>query len=315
MRERGAGEKTQQPPITFISSFHLLLVRNFVWGWRWRGDLEHHRTAAANPTRQCGEWQVHRDINCLFQQAKWAVPDTEKACKRIGGLGHSRVCKPSQVEVVPPLVFPACLGIALSEDASLWPQVVTSQDDLRAEVLEARRTAISRNHISTPFVTGKTGHRSRPPLSGGMKALQLLLPVVVCVVVKVYGKIISRCELALILKRWGMDRRQGYSLADWVCLAYYASGFNTATVMHNADGTSEYGIFQLNSRSWCADNHSESRNLCSMPCNDLLTNDIEDDVACLQKAAAREGGLEAWYGWRNHCRGRNLSHWVAPCNL
>ncbi|XP_072843191.2 sperm acrosome membrane-associated protein 3 [Pogona vitticeps] len=127
-----------------------------------------------------------------------------------------------------------------------------------------------------------------------MKLLQLLLPTVACLVAKVYGKIFSRCELASVLKQWGMDGRQGYGLGDWVCLAYFASTFNTAAVVHNADGTSEYGIFQLNSRSWCADHHSQSENFCSMSCSDLLTNDIEDDVICLQKATAKAGGLKTW---------------------
>ncbi|XP_042310824.1 sperm acrosome membrane-associated protein 3-like [Sceloporus undulatus] len=148
-----------------------------------------------------------------------------------------------------------------------------------------------------------------------MKPFQVLLPVVACLVGKVSGKIFSRCELASILKRWGMDGHQGYSLADWVCLAYFASGFDSATVTNNSDGSSEYGIFQINSRSWCADQHSQTKNLCSMACLDLLTDEIIDDIICLKRASAGSSGLETWDGWRNHCHGRDLSYWVATCNL
>ncbi|XP_062979156.1 lysozyme C, milk isozyme-like [Elgaria multicarinata webbii] len=148
-----------------------------------------------------------------------------------------------------------------------------------------------------------------------MKALQLLLPMVACLAVKVRGKIFSRCELASILKRWGMDGHEGYSLADWVCLAYFASNFNTATVTLDSDGSSEYGIFQINARTWCADHQSQSKNLCSISCHDLLTDDIIDDIICLKRAAAGPEGLDAWNSWRDHCRHRDLSYWVVACNL
>uniref|UniRef100_A0A8C5SBH5 lysozyme n=1 Tax=Laticauda laticaudata TaxID=8630 RepID=A0A8C5SBH5_LATLA len=55
-------------------------------------------------------------------------------------------------------------------------------------------------------------------------------------------------------------------LPSGVCLAYFASGFNTGKVTQNIDGSTEYGIFQINSRSWCADQQSTSRNLCSLSC-------------------------------------------------
>uniref|UniRef100_A0A670YTV0 lysozyme n=1 Tax=Pseudonaja textilis TaxID=8673 RepID=A0A670YTV0_PSETE len=99
-----------------------------------------------------------------------------------------------------------------------------------------------------------------------MKGLCLWLAVLTCLVVKVYGKIFNRCELASVMRRWGMEGHEGYTLDDWVCLAYFASGFNTGKVTQNIDGSTEYGIFQINSRSWCADQHSTSRNLCSLSC-------------------------------------------------
>ncbi|XP_066468808.1 sperm acrosome-associated protein 5-like [Tiliqua scincoides] len=147
-----------------------------------------------------------------------------------------------------------------------------------------------------------------------MKALRVMA-IVICLAIKTHSKFLSRCELVLILQRSGMDGYAGYNLADWVCLAYYVSGFNTAAVTYSSDGTTEYGIFQLNSGFWCADGYSKTRNLCDLPCRDLLTDQIQDDIVCLKRAAVGPDGLDTWMEWRDHCRNRDLSHWIAGCNL
>ncbi|KAJ6655361.1 hypothetical protein lerEdw1_005553 [Lerista edwardsae] len=126
-----------------------------------------------------------------------------------------------------------------------------------------------------------------------MKVLRVIA-IVICLAVKAPSKLFSRCELLLTLQRSGMDDYAGYRLADWICMAYYASGFNTADVTHNSDGSTDYGIFQLNSGFWCADSYSKTRNLCDLPCRDLLTDQIEDDIVCLKRAAVGPEGLEAW---------------------
>ncbi|XP_048348002.1 lysozyme C-like isoform X2 [Sphaerodactylus townsendi] len=158
---------------------------------------------------------------------------------------------------------------------------------------------------------------ARAGLGAGMKASLLLLlpPLIACLLLKARGKTFSRCELALMLQHSGLDGYEGYSLADWVCLAYFSSGFNTAKVTHNSDGSSEYGIFQINSRLWCSDSHSTTKDLCDISCRDLLTDEIVDDIDCIKKAVIDSEGLNAWMGWRDHCRGRNLNYWVNTCNL
>lgn len=47
---------------------------------------------------------------------------------------------------------------------------------------------------------------------GAMKGLCLWLALLTCLMVKVYGKIFNRCDLAAILRRWGLDGHEGYSL-------------------------------------------------------------------------------------------------------
>nr|XP_025043465.1 sperm acrosome membrane-associated protein 3-like isoform X2 [Pelodiscus sinensis] len=81
------------------------------------------------------------------------------------------------------------------------------------------------------------------------------------------GKIFQRCELAQVLHHAGMDGFRGYSLADWLCLAFHESRFDTGTVDHEADGSTDNGIFQINSRLWCEDYKSSARNLCHMHCS------------------------------------------------
>nr|XP_056706099.1 sperm acrosome membrane-associated protein 3-like [Euleptes europaea] len=146
-----------------------------------------------------------------------------------------------------------------------------------------------------------------------MKVL-LLSPLIACLLVKARGKIFNRCSLIATLQLSGLEGYEGYSLADWVCLAYFASGFNTAKVTHNADGSSEYGIFQINSRLWCSDRHSSTKDQCNISCRDLLTDDIIDDIKCMKKAVVESEGLGAWMGWRDHCRGRNMNYWLNGCD-
>uniref|UniRef100_A0A8C3TFX0 Lysozyme n=1 Tax=Chelydra serpentina TaxID=8475 RepID=A0A8C3TFX0_CHESE len=55
-----------------------------------------------------------------------------------------------------------------------------------------------------------------------------------------------------------------------ICMAFFESGFNSAAEDDNADGSTDYGIFQINSRVWCNNYRSPSENLCHIPCTDTL---------------------------------------------
>uniref|UniRef100_A0A452H0T7 Sperm acrosome membrane-associated protein 3 n=1 Tax=Gopherus agassizii TaxID=38772 RepID=A0A452H0T7_9SAUR len=147
-----------------------------------------------------------------------------------------------------------------------------------------------------------------------MRALTLL-PILACLSAGARGKVLSRCELARLLKRGGLDGFMGYRLDNWLCLAFYASRFDTGTVTENSDGSSNYGIFQINSRRWCSDQRSRTLDLCQTCCRDLLTADLADDINCVKKVVMDGQGMGVWMPWRDHCKGRDLSHWVASCNL
>ncbi|XP_015283854.1 PREDICTED: lysozyme C-like [Gekko japonicus] len=112
--------------------------------------------------------------------------------------------------------------------------------------------------------------------------------------VAVQAKIYERCELVKKLNDHGLDGYQGYSLANWVCLAFFESSFDTRAVGHKKDGTSDYGIFQINSGWWCADEDSASDNLCDIDCKELLNPDIEKDIRCAKRIVEDPQGMDAW---------------------
>ncbi|XP_078088200.1 lysozyme C-1-like [Mustelus asterias] len=130
----------------------------------------------------------------------------------------------------------------------------------------------------------------------------------------------SKCELARTFWRNGLDGYQGYSLADWVCLAQYESTYDTEAIGRNRRGgvvvSSDYGILQINSYWWCDDHQTRNtRNGCHRNCNDFLDRDITNDIECAKRVVRDFQGMNAWYGWKNNCKNRDLSRFLAECNL
>ncbi|GAB0184838.1 lysozyme C [Grus japonensis] len=127
----------------------------------------------------------------------------------------------------------------------------------------------------------------------------LLLLALLSAVTK--AKVFGRCDLARVLQEEGLDGYGGYSLANcefqspvcpqpfltsfchphgwqlWhslsafcpcpgLCMAFYVSTFNTAAQSIKADGSADYGIFQISSQLWCTDDRSPSDNGCRVAC-------------------------------------------------
>ncbi|NXA33732.1 LYSC protein, partial [Eudromia elegans] len=147
--------------------------------------------------------------------------------------------------------------------------------------------------------------------------MKLLLILAFCLLPLVaQGKIYERCELAAAMKRLGLHNFRGYSLGNWVCAAKYESSFNTGAVNRNRDGSSDYGILQINSRWWCNDGRtSGAKNICKISCNALLSSDITASVNCAKKIVSDKNGMNAWVAWRKYCKGRDVSQWVRGCRL
>ncbi|XP_053426050.1 sperm acrosome membrane-associated protein 3 [Nycticebus coucang] len=158
---------------------------------------------------------------------------------------------------------------------------------------------------------GAPGRQLCPPVITVLALTSLLS----CLLASSEAKVYSRCELARVLHDFGLDGYRGYNLADWVCLAYFSSGFNTAAVDHEADGSTNNGIFQISSRKWCKNLSPQSSNQCQMYCSDLLNPNLKDTVICAMKIAQRPEGLGYWEAWRHHCQGKDLSDWVDGCEF
>uniref|UniRef100_G3U6D0 lysozyme n=1 Tax=Loxodonta africana TaxID=9785 RepID=G3U6D0_LOXAF len=129
--------------------------------------------------------------------------------------------------------------------------------------------------------------------------------------------VFKRCELARTLKRHGLDGYRGISLANWVCLAKHESNYKTRTTNYNpGDKSTDYGIFQINSRYWCNDGKTPNAvNACGISCYDLLQGDITQAVACAKRVVRDPQGIKAWVAWRKHCQNRDLTQYVRGCGV
>ncbi|XP_053440682.1 lysozyme C [Nycticebus coucang] len=145
----------------------------------------------------------------------------------------------------------------------------------------------------------------------------LLLLGLVLLSVPAQGKVFERCELARTLKRMGMDGYRGNSLANWVCLAKWESSYNTRATNYNAgDRSTDYGIFQINSRYWCNDGKTPGAvNACGISCNALLQDDITQAVDCAKRVVRDPQGIRAWVAWRNHCQNQDLTQYTRGCGV
>ncbi|XP_036154900.1 lysozyme C, milk isozyme-like [Myotis myotis] len=160
------------------------------------------------------------------------------------------------------------------------------------------------------------GHTSSwVALAANMRTI-LIISLLSCFFAAYNAKVFSKCELARQLKAHGMDGFHGYSLANWVCMAEHESSFNTRAFNgRNSNGSSDYGIFQLNNQWWCKDNKFPSENACNIMCSKFLDDNISDDINCIKRVVRDPNGMSAWVAWVNHCKNRNLSQYLAGCQL
>ncbi|XP_003477050.1 lysozyme-like protein 4 [Cavia porcellus] len=145
-----------------------------------------------------------------------------------------------------------------------------------------------------------------------MRALVLLF-LLGCLVVPCGPHILGRCEVARRLHEGGLNYFEGYSLANWVCLAYFESKFNPSAVYENRrDGSLGYGLFQIHDRKWCG----PGRNLCNVDCSALLNSNLKDTIKCVKKIVQGKKGLGAWLSWSLHCHyADTLPRWLDGCKL
>ena len=59
----------------------------------------------------------------------------------------------------------------------------------------------------------------------------------------------SECQVAGYLKNAGFPSS---SIGTMVCIAKWESSFNCGATNHNNDGSTDYGLFEINSYYWCS---------------------------------------------------------------
>lgn len=123
----------------------------------------------------------------------------------------------------------------------------------------------------------------------------------------------TQCQAADQIHKNGLDSLSGATLGDWICLTKYESSWNTNVIgPMNSDGTYDYGFFQINDYYWCYSSGQPKYNDCNIDCSKLIDNSLTDDSKCAKTIYNRHG-YSAWYGWINHCKGKDNSHYASEC--
>ncbi|XP_055619623.1 lysozyme-like [Toxorhynchites rutilus septentrionalis] len=110
----------------------------------------------------------------------------------------------------------------------------------------------------------------------------------------------SECQLAKLLRTtYHFDR---VKVNNFVCLAAAESSLSTTKTHRNRNGSTDYGLFQINNRYWCSTpGYRSASNVCQVACSDLMKDDITKAVNCANKVYARHG-YNAWEGWKAKCK-------------
>ncbi|XP_008569515.1 PREDICTED: lysozyme-like protein 4 [Galeopterus variegatus] len=145
-----------------------------------------------------------------------------------------------------------------------------------------------------------------------MKA-SVILSLIGFLVVPSGARILGRCVVARKLYEGGLNYFDGYSLENWVCLAYFESKFNPTAVYENSrGGYTGYGLFQIRDSDWC----DHGRNRCRMSCSGLLNPDLKKTIKCVKKIVRGKEGMGAWPSWSRFCQfSDTLERWLDGCNL
>uniref|UniRef100_H3AT74 lysozyme n=1 Tax=Latimeria chalumnae TaxID=7897 RepID=H3AT74_LATCH len=143
----------------------------------------------------------------------------------------------------------------------------------------------------------------------------LLIPLLL-LVVPASGMVYSRCELARVLQNAGMNGYWGYSLGNWLCMSYYESGYNTQAIDHDSNGSTDYGIFQINSYWWCYDGTPGGKNACNIRCSQERGLDSPSVIHAVRCVIAKIATVLSWLSYNvplMRQRNGGLSNYIVGC--
>jgi lysozyme C len=104
----------------------------------------------------------------------------------------------------------------------------------------------------------------------------------------------SECQVASYLRKSGFPE---YSVPIMVCTAKYESSFNCDATNKNTDGSTDYGLMQINSYYWCSGDPKSKYNSCGTSCSSLFN--CQSNTNCAY-TVWKQQGYTAWYGYKNH---------------
>ena len=104
----------------------------------------------------------------------------------------------------------------------------------------------------------------------------------------------SECQVASYLRKSGFPE---YSVPTMVCTSKYESSYNCDATHKNTDGSSDYGLMQINSYYWCSGDPLSKYNSCGSTCSSLLN--CQSNANCAY-TVWKQQGYTAWYGYKNH---------------
>ncbi|ALC48932.1 CG16756 [Drosophila busckii] len=146
----------------------------------------------------------------------------------------------------------------------------------------------------------------------------------------VLSKRYMRCELARkLLQQHGFERSL---LPVWICLLEHESDLDTAKITANPNGSSSYGLFQINTRYCQQDrrggvcnikcegkfkppSQSKPKSIICLRFADLLDENLRESASCAKRIQTSEG-FRHWNGWQRYCRNtQNLPNLKVICGI
>ena len=104
----------------------------------------------------------------------------------------------------------------------------------------------------------------------------------------------SECQVANYLKNAGFSQS---TISTMVCISKYESSFNCDATNKNTDGSTDYGLMQINSYYWCSGDPKSKYNECKISCSSLY--DCQNNANCAY-VVWKQQGYNAWYGYKYH---------------
>jgi len=104
----------------------------------------------------------------------------------------------------------------------------------------------------------------------------------------------TECQVSSYLKAAGFPQS---SLPTMVCISKYESSFNCDATNKNTDGSTDYGLMQINSYYWCSGDPKSKYNSCGTTCSSLFNCQTNTNCAY---TVWKQQGYTAWYGYKNH---------------